>query len=1085
MGVSPSANVPVLELYFPGDEQKKLFNLTMRCAQRAMSMHRVISFLLLANLLTRPPAEAAPGDLDRSFARGEVITCLGETGPVTAMAVMNDGTAVAAGQVQTGGFYVDRPYVLARFQPNGTPDYSAGERGLLFTGSRIWSMSRQRDGKLLLAVATPGLNMTRLNADGTLDSSFAYGELLESTDPDYNHLVDVTVASLDDGRSIVAGLSNSGAALRRVFANGGHDSSFGIAGVARHAIWPKCLFVQPDGKILVGGKIQQQGGGGTDFAVVRLLEHGAMDISFGIAGVSVLDLGSGVEVCLGLLAQSDGGVIATGQSGSGQVVVRLTPQGMLDPAFGTGGRAVSPFLGASLALLPLAEDDGRFLVIGRHDSTDDPPVSNHHVVCYTSSGSVDLAYGANGVAIIGRAQGTGNDALPRSFGDRLANGSIVVGCHVWNSVAPNFRLVKLDPTGMIDSSYGGGIIRLAESGEAWFDRFVGRQFHTLPDGTILFPSRGSSGGSSITEVHAFLSNGMPDEGFGVNGVLSMNGSIDVTLGGATLAALPDGRFVLAGTRIGAPSWAYSGRLASGLANPEFNGGLVSYTSVAATGSNPVMEMAFDAEGRLVSVGRSTVSGSRTDVALARHLPDGKLDTSFGQGGIVHLSIADFDAAYSLNVLPDGRILIGGRSGTSLLNLTPFFACYLADGSLDPAFGIGGLVLGFPNAPAAVVNDVALLPDGRFVAVLMSPVVSQSDKPILYCFQSNGSLDPTFGSGGRALDFPAGVNGRSLAIAVQKDGRIVITGGGRVSTDLITDDVAVWRYEANGVPDTSFGHLGRRIIAASGYTDEGRHLDISPGNKITVATQSTTPADYAVVGAFCGLIRLEGGALMANLTLGSPKNLSESGVTLRGTVNPNGHATHALMEYGLTTSYGQSVPLALIDEDGTVPENVEAPLSGLSAGTTYHYRLTATTAAGTRSTQDGMFWTLLSLPTWRQLHFGSTANSGNGRDTADLDFDGIPNLLEWACGLSPTQPSRLNMTAGVVGGVIEFTYERDMAAGAACQVEWSDDLSGASWNTTDVSETVVGASGKIQTVKATLPSGTNGRRFVRLRVSVLP
>lgn len=78
-----------------------------------------------------------------------------------------------------------------------------------------------------------------------------------------------------------------------------------------------------------------------------------------------------------------------------------------------------------------------------------------------------------------------------------------------------------------------------------------------------------------------------------------------------------------------------------------------------------------------------------------------------------------------------------------------------------------------------------------------------------------------------------------------------------------------------------------------------------------------------------------------------------------------------------------------------------------------------------------------------------------------------------------------MTAGVVGGVIEFTYERDMAAGAACQVEWSDDLSGASWNTTDVSETVVGASGKIQTVKATLPSGTNGRRFVRLRVSVLP
>ena len=164
------------------------------------------------------------------------------------------------------------------------------------------------------------------------------------------------------------------------------------------------------------------------------------------------------------------------------------------------------------------------------------------------------------------------------------------------------------------------------------------------------------------------------------------------------------------------------------------------------------------------------------------------------------------------------------------------------------------------------------------------------------------------------------------------------------------------------------------------------------------------------------------------------------------------------------------------------ENVETLLSGLASGTIYHYRLTATTAAGTRSTQNSQFSTFSSLESWRHTHFGSADNTGNAADTADFDLDGVPNLMEWACGLSPALSSRLDTPASVNGAFIEFTYTRDtMAVGATYQVEWSDTLSETSWSTVGVTETMLSQSGTIQTMKATLPAGGTSNRFIRLKV----
>ena len=132
--------------------------------------------------------------------------------------------------------------------------------------------------------------------------------------------------------------------------------------------------------------------------------------------------------------------------------------------------------------------------------------------------------------------------------------------------------------------------------------------------------------------------------------------------------------------------------------------------------------------------------------------------------------------------------------------------------------------------------------------------------------------------------------------------------------------------------------------------------------------------------------------------------------------------------------------------------------------------------------------LTSQESWRQFYFGTTIDSGNASDTFDFDFDGLMNLMEWACGLNPTTASTLPTVLMRNGGDLEFTYTRSVEAvnaGAVFIVEWSDTLVTGSWDTAGVVQNIFSNNGTLQQVKATLPVGSSGRRFVRLRVLAPP
>ena len=123
---------------------------------------------------------------------------------------------------------------------------------------------------------------------------------------------------------------------------------------------------------------------------------------------------------------------------------------------------------------------------------------------------------------------------------------------------------------------------------------------------------------------------------------------------------------------------------------------------------------------------------------------------------------------------------------------------------------------------------------------------------------------------------------------------------------------------------------------------------------------------------------------------SATGITEAGATLNGTVNPAGLTTTAVFEYGTTTSYGSTVNVTLSPDNGVVPQNVSAPISGLQAGTVYHYRLVATNSGGTVTGTDRSFKTLIDLPgaldapslTW------TTGGDANWQGQDSTSHDGV-------------------------------------------------------------------------------------------------
>lgn len=312
------------------------------------------------------------GSLDMTFGVGGKVTTdfSGRRDECQSVAVQPDGQIVTAGTVGGDPFgQMPTDFGIARYNADGSLDATFGSSGKVITDffgftDQARALVVQPDKRIVAAglgfesaVNARGV-VARYNSDGTLDSSFGTaGKVSLARFP-------VRAIALQSDNRIIVGASS----VSRLNADGSIDPSFGVGGETDVGFPSNALTLTADGSIVAAGQTSSLNPVMRDFAVARCTAGGVLDSSFGTAGVVTTDIGLGNDLAVAVVTLSDGQIIAAGSSvirDYNFALVRYSQNGVVDPAFGNGGRVTTDFFGHDDEAKALAVDgDGRVVVVG-------------------------------------------------------------------------------------------------------------------------------------------------------------------------------------------------------------------------------------------------------------------------------------------------------------------------------------------------------------------------------------------------------------------------------------------------------------------------------------------------------------------------------------------------------------------------------------------------------------------------------------------------------------------------------------------------------------------------------------------------
>jgi uncharacterized delta-60 repeat protein len=439
--------------------------------------------------------------------------------------------------------------------------------------------------------------------------------------------------------------------------------------------------------------------------------------------------------------------------------------GDLDSTFGSGGQVMTDFPGHSSGAAAIAlQSDGKLVVAGSALGPVGPP--DFAVARYNSDGSLDASFGSGG-------------RVTTDFAGRSDNGAAV-------TVQPDGKILVAGSADLVATQFDFALVR-------------------------------------------YNANGSLDSTFGNGGKVTtdFNGGLD---GVSSMALQTDGKIVLAGfATAGDPHMALARYNANGTLDGTFGVGGKIITDINGT-RNFANALAIQSDGKIV-IGGSTLTtpGSFVMFALVRYNTDGSLDSTFGSGGKVTTQVVsgdgEDDQIFALAIQPDGRILAAGRA-----NFAQDFglARYQTNGSLDTAFGTNGLVTTDFSGKIDRAAGMVLQIDGKIVLAGAANLTTGSTGDFgLARYNPNGSLDSTFGAGGKIItDFDLNVDS-AKGVALQSDNKIVAAG---VTQHFSGSDFALVRYLATAQPSDVAG----RILDTNGNPVEGVAIRMSgTQNRLTI------------------------------------------------------------------------------------------------------------------------------------------------------------------------------------------------------------------------------------------------------------
>jgi uncharacterized delta-60 repeat protein len=641
------------------------------------------------------------------------------------------------------------------------------------------------------------------------------------------------------------------------------DPTFGVNGVVNNlniggptpSTARAIVVTEGDGKVIVAGTSDDPYGGHR-LAVLRFNSDGSADGTFGNQGTIIFNLTASnpdatSESPAGLAIDSGGHIIVgagvTTITGGKLEVARLNSNGSFDTTFGSNGKIILDHFAnsysesaSSIAL----DSSGHILIAGSASS-------RFAVARLNADGSLDNTFGSGGEMVVPDFGNyfTGPTVITDSSGHIVLTGT--ASGYFGGNYGNYFAVARLNTDGSLDSHFGqGGEALLPQFSNFYYSSdsaagatidavgrviVVGSTYGSFPDGTF----------GQRMAVARLNTDGSLDNTFGTSGQLvvpSFRGGFYASDSASSVAATNTGQLVIAG--ISGQNLALARLKTDGSLDPSFG---TNGETILPQFSNGNFEidtpagMATDANGRFVIAATSQVSGLGNSIAVTRVNTDGSLDSTWGGSGQITANTpggTSNDNASSMTLTqPDGKIVVVGTSspqfGPSRLAVTR----YNSDGSLDAGFGTGGIAL-FDNTGtfSLVPTAISLDASGR---ILIAGQISTSFFKMQFAvarLNANGSLDTSFGSGGESVLPVFGNNyfewDRVAGMAVDASGRIVLAG---TAPAPYSDSLALARLNADGSLDNSFGTGGQLTLAniSGAYTETGAGLTIDSSGRILI------------------------------------------------------------------------------------------------------------------------------------------------------------------------------------------------------------------------------------------------------------
>lgn len=369
---------------------------------------------------------AQAGALDPTFATaGKYVQNFGANDNLTCVQVQPDGKILAAGTAINANF--SGKLLVIRLNPDGTLDSGFDGDGTLvvnsFNESYAYDLFVQADGKIVVVGARYDANFSasmlalRLNADGTLDTSFGTGGYSE---PDVSAGDDFAYAAapLGNGQFLMAGSRidanfNNQPVVTRLNADGSVDNTFGNNGIAEVTVnqienqfWS--IGVQADGRIVASGSFSRDIGGGLsdrDVLVACFDVDGVLDPTFGTGGTVVKAITPNEQdVAFGQALDASGNIFLAGFTEQANFsydgfLLEMDDSGADVTTFGTGGAVTfNPPVDQNVFYDVVLQPDGKPLVCGTSGGFIFNP-RDQVLARYTTAGVLDNTFGTNGYVL--------------------------------------------------------------------------------------------------------------------------------------------------------------------------------------------------------------------------------------------------------------------------------------------------------------------------------------------------------------------------------------------------------------------------------------------------------------------------------------------------------------------------------------------------------------------------------------------------------------------------------------------------------------------------------------------------------------